>query len=527
VKAASDRASLPVPERLARAIVEGSKVGVEEDLATLLADPAYPDPLAIINGPLMAGMGEVGRLFNDNKLIVAEVLQSAEVMKAAVTFLEPHMEHAEGATRGKVLLATVKGDVHDIGKNLVDIVLSNNGFSVVNLGIKVPSEQLIQAVEQHRPDVIGLSGLLVKSAQQMVVTAGDLAAVGIDTPLLVGGAALTRRFTHRKIATAYGGVCTYARDAMHGLKLVERLMDPEARPALEEEIGALLETDAVDVPAGGAAADGAPPPARRSLVRRDLAVPEPPDLERHTAELDLDAVWAEVNPQMLYGKHLGLRGVVKKLAEERDEKLAMLERVIDELKELARDGAMRARAVWRFFPAEAAGERLVLRCPGTGKVAAEWEFPRQEGNEGLSIPDFVLPGDHVALFVTTAGAGVRERVEAWKRSGDYLKSHAFAALALETAEGAAEWLHRKLREDWGFADGPEITAQDRFAARYRGKRYSFGYPACPDLTGQRALFAALRPEEIGVELTEGDMMDPEASVSALVLQHPDARYFGV
>ncbi|MGE0639833.1 MAG: methionine synthase [Thermoanaerobaculia bacterium] len=526
-KLAVDRSSLPVEERLARAIVEGSKVGLEEDLAEVLADPRYPDPLAIINGPLMAGMSEVGRLFNDNKLIVAEVLQSAEVMKAAVSWLEPHMEKAASASRGKVLLATVKGDVHDIGKNLVDIVLSNNGFAVVNLGIKVPSEQLIQAVSEHRPDVIGLSGLLVKSAQQMVVTAGDLAAIGIDTPLLVGGAALTRRFTHRRIAAAYNGVCTYARDAMHGLKLVERLLDPAARPALEEEIGALLEQDASDAGTGSGVEAPASTAPRRSLVRRDLAPLPPPDLERHAETLDLDAIWAEVNPQMLYGKHLGLRGVVKRLIDEGDEKYRKLEAVVDELKALARDGAMQARAVWRFFPAEAEGARLTLRDPASGEVAASWEFPRQDGPEGLAIPDFVLPGDHVALFVTTAGHGVRERVEEWKRSGEYLRSHAFAALALETAEGAAEWLHRKLRSDWGFPDAPETTAQDRFAARYRGKRYSFGYPACPDLAGQQALFAALRPEEIGVELTEGDMMDPEASVSALVFAHPDARYFGV
>src|SRR6185436_16001665 len=179
-------------------------------------------------------------LFNDNQLIVAEVLQSAEVMKAAVSQLEPHMEKAGGSTRGKILLATVKGDVHDIGKNLVDIVLSNNGFEVVNLGIKVPSERLIQAVREHRPDVIGLSGLLVKSAQQMVATAGDLAAVGISTPLLAGGAALTRRFTHRKIAPAYGSLCTYARDAMHGLRLVEQLTDPAKRESLEREVATLV-----------------------------------------------------------------------------------------------------------------------------------------------------------------------------------------------------------------------------------------------------------------------------------------------
>ncbi|HEV7517357.1 MAG TPA: homocysteine S-methyltransferase family protein, partial [Thermoanaerobaculia bacterium] len=205
------RAELPLEERLARAVIEGTKEGLIEDLEQALVDPRWPNPLDIINGPLMTGMAEVGRLFNDNQLIVAEVLQSAEVMKAAVSQLEPHMEKkVDGSGRGKVLLATVKGDVHDIGKNLVDIVLSNNGFTVVNLGIKVPSERLIQAVREHKPDVIGLSGLLVKSAQQMVLTAEDLRAAGISVPLLVGGAALTRRFTHRKIAPAYGALCTYA-----------------------------------------------------------------------------------------------------------------------------------------------------------------------------------------------------------------------------------------------------------------------------------------------------------------------------
>ncbi|KAB2962743.1 MAG: methionine synthase [Thermoanaerobaculia bacterium] len=520
------RDDLPLDERLSRAVVEGSKEGLEGDLDLALADPRWPSPLEVINGPLMAGMAEVGRLFNDNRLIVAEVLQSAEVMKAAVSHLERFMERAAGSTRGKVLLATVKGDVHDIGKNLVEIVLANNGFSVVNLGIKIPSEQLIQAVREHRPDVIGLSGLLVKSAQQMVLTAGDLAAVGIDTPLLVGGAALTRRFTHRKIALAYTGVCTYAKDAMHGLSLVERLVDPERRPGLESEIAEVAAGDKRDAEVARAD-DAFETRPRRSAVRRDVAAPPPPDLERHVETLDLDAVWGELNPQMLYGKHLGLRGVVRRLAEAGDPKYRMLEGVVDELKALGRAGALTAKAVWRFFPARAEGERLTLLDPESGEVAAEWVLPRQGGPEGLCMADYVLDGDHVALLVTTAGAGVRERVEAWKQAGEYLKSHAFAALALETAEAAAEWLHRELRRRWGFADPPELAAEDRFAARYRGKRYSFGYPACPDLAGQRALFAALRPEEIGVELTEGEMMEPEASVSALVFHHPDARYFGV
>jgi 5-methyltetrahydrofolate--homocysteine methyltransferase len=530
------RADLPVAERLARAVVEGSKEGLEEDLDTVLADAAYPTPLDIINGPLMQGMAEVGRLFNDNQLIVAEVLQSAEVMKAAVSYLEPHIAKSStngtGANgRGKVLLATVKGDVHDIGKNLVDIVLSNNGFKVVNLGIKVPSERLIQAVREHEPDVIGLSGLLVKSAQQMVVTAGDLAAVGIATPLLVGGAALTRRFTHRKIAPAYGALCTYAKDAMHGLSLVERLTDPRQRPRLAEEVSELLLADAPAEGGDGGAASGAavagPAALARDAVRRDLPPPPPPDLDRHTAELDLDGVWKYLNPQMVYGKHLGLKGAVRQLDEQGDPKLRKLQAVIAELQDEARAGALAARAVWRFLPAAAAGERVTLTDPESGRPAAVWDFPRQGREGGLCLADYVLPGDHLALFVTTAGAGVRERVEEWKQRGEYLKSHAFAALALETAEAAAEYLHACLRRRWGFPDPPEMTLQETLAARYRGKRYSFGYPACPDLAFQRQLFAVLRPEDIGVELTEGDMMDPEASVSALVLHHPDARYFGV
>ncbi|MFY9820755.1 MAG: methionine synthase [Thermoanaerobaculia bacterium] len=525
--AVQPRAELPLEQRLARAVVEGSKTGLEDDLDLALADARWPSPMEIINGPLMAGMSEVGRLFNDNQLIVAEVLQSAEVMKAAVSYLEPHMEKAvdgRSTSRGKVLLATVKGDVHDIGKNLVDIVLSNNGFEVVNLGIKVPSERLIQAVREHKPDIIGLSGLLVKSAQQMVLTAGDFAAAGIETPLLVGGAALTRRFTHRKIAQAYTGLCTYAKDAMAGLKLVERLMDPAARPELNREVADLIAADTAEaaVEPGEAAEPGRNAAAE---VRRDLPVPAPPDLDRHVAELDLDRVWEYLNPQMVYGKHLGLKGSVKRLREEGDEKLAKLERIVGELKDVAIHGAMKARAVWRFFPAEAEGNRVTLRDPETGEPVAVWTFPRQNREGGLCLADYVLPGDHLALFITTAGEGIRERVEAWKNQGEYLKSHAFAALALETAEAASEWLHACLRKRWGFPDG-DLPLEDKLAARYRGKRYSFGYPACPDLAFQRELFHALRPEEIGVELTEGDMMEPEASVSALVFHHPDARYFG-
>jgi len=518
------RAGLPLDERLARAVVEGSKEGLTDDLALALDDDRWPDPLDIINGPLMTGMAEVGRLFNANELIVAEVLQSAEVMKAAVAFLEPHMESSEARSRGKLLLATVKGDVHDIGKNLVEIVLSNNGFEVVNLGIRVPSEQLIQAAREHDPDIIGLSGLLVKSAQQMVTTAGDLAEASIDTPLVVGGAALSARFAHGRIAARYQGLCTYARDAMHGLDLIEKIVDPERRPALDAEVSEAVARASKTKRAATVASTST---ERSSQVRLDLTAPEPPDLDRHIEELPIDAVWSSINPQMLYGKHLGLRGSVRHARDSDDPKYEKLEKVIEGLKDDLRGNGFKARAVWRFFPARAEGNRLTLLEPQGGDVVATWELPRQAGTDGLCIADYVVPLDHVALFVTTAGGNITERVEALKAEGEYLRSHALAALAIESAEGAAEFLHRRLRSAWGFPDPEDLEAKDVFAARYRGKRYSFGYPACPDLTGQRALFAALDPSEIGVELTEGDMMAPEASVSALVFHHPDARYFGV
>jgi 5-methyltetrahydrofolate--homocysteine methyltransferase len=530
-KSSRDVRTLPLDERLSRAIVEGTKEGLVADLEEKRATGATP--LEIINGPLMAGMDEVGRLFNANELIVAEVLESAEAMKAAVSHLEQYMEKADTASRGKVILATVKGDVHDIGKNLVDIVLSNNGFTVVNLGIKIPPEKLIEAVREHRPDIVGLSGLLVKSAQQMVITAGDLRTAGLDTPILVGGAALTDTFTRTRIAPAYGGFVAYAKDAMHGLDLVQRVVDPVKRAALEVSLAASGPRLSAAAPANGAAAAGPRPAVRSAAVRTDLPIPSVPDLERHALDrLSLDEIWAYLSPQMLYGRHLGLRGSFEKLRAAGDEKALALEEIVEKLKAECRGGAMRARAVWRFFEAEGEGNELRLyRGRGEREPAARFTFPRQVREPGLALPDFVLPRtaagerDHVALFVTTAGAGVRERAEEAKQKGEYVRSHALAALALETAEASAEWLHARLRNLWGFPDPPEATMADRLRGHYRGKRYSFGYPACPDLAEQAKLFALLAPADIGVELTEGFMMDPEASVSALVFHHPDAAYF--
>jgi 5-methyltetrahydrofolate--homocysteine methyltransferase len=520
--ARTDRATLPLDERIARCIVEGTKEGLIDDLKRKLADTK---PLDVINGPLMKGMDEVGRLFNRNELIVAEVLQSAEAMKAAVSFLEPFMEKVEGSQKATIVIATVKGDVHDIGKNLVDIILSNNGYKVVNLGIKVPPAELVKAVSEHKPDAIGLSGLLVKSAQQMIATAEDLRSAGVTLPILVGGAALSRNFTVNRIRPAYGDeLVLYAKDAMDGLSIMNRLADPAQRDALLQQAA---RTDERVAPVEEVRPLSEAPAVRSPEVATDVAVPAPPDLAEHKERWDdLDAVWEWVNPAMLYGRHMGLKDARRKV-EEGDEKAMRVVRAVDEVKAMSRAGAMRIEAVWRFFRAESAGNRVTL-FHEDGREAARFDFPRQRKDGGLCLADYVVPGgDHVALFVTTAGRGIRALAEKLKDEGKFVRCHAIQALAVESAEAAAEVLHAKIRGLWGFPDAPGTPMMDRFQARYRGKRYSFGYPACPDLEMQAELFRLVDASSIGVQLTDGFMMDPEASVSAMVFHHPQARYFAV
>lgn len=524
-----EASSLTLEERLARYVVEGSKDGLVDDLK--LALEKYT-PLEIINGPLMAGMEEVGRLFNGNQLIVAEVLQSAEVMKASVSFLEPFMEKSDSASKGKILLATVKGDVHDIGKNLVEIILANNGYNVVNLGIKVPPEQLIAACRKEKPDAIGLSGLLVKSAQQMVITAQDLRAAGIDVPMMVGGAALTRKFTSNRIAPEYRGVVLYAKDAMDGLDLVNRLQNPEERERLIAEQQDLAEAAAAAAAQPVVQEKKAPLPAR-SAISRTVPIHLPPDCDRHLLrQYPISHLQPYLNLRMLLGKHLGVRGNVEKLLEAGDEKVLELYGVVEELlNEAKQRGTITAHGVYQFFPAQADGNDIIVYDPNDhSKVLERFSFPRQPEEPHLCLSDFLRPVeskemDYVGFLTVTAGGGIRERSTELKERGDYLRSHVLQALALELAEAFAERIHHMMRDVWGIPDPAEMTMLERFGARYQGIRVSFGYPACPNLEDQAQLFRLLRPEDIGVQLTEGFMMEPEASVSAMVFAHPEARYF--
>jgi 5-methyltetrahydrofolate--homocysteine methyltransferase len=532
---------LPLDQRLRRYVIEGSRDGLLADLDLALRESK---PLEIINGPLMAGMDEVGRLFGKNELIVAEVLQSAEVMKASVSYLEPHMDRASSATRGKVVLATVKGDVHDIGKNLVEIILANNGFQVVNLGIKIPPEQLVAAVKQHRPDILGLSGLLVKSAQQMVTTAQDLSAAGVSLPVLVGGAALSRNFVDRAIAPAYAGTVAYAQDAMSGLELAKQIVDPAGLDRLKDELRVRREKLAQET-AHRPAPVAAPPASRSTEVRVLDTVPPAPDFERHVlTNTPLDQIWRFVNPVMLYGRHFGVKGSAARalgtpgealLAQTEDGRKALaLKDTLDALKQELRPGGMEARAVFRFFKAGSQGNTVRLFDGQTGAEATSFDFPRQPRAGGVCLADFVRPlgprgepTDNLCLFLVTAGKGIRALADRFKEQGDFVKMHGVQALALETAEAYAELLHSRIRSMWGAPDRPDLTMLERFRAEYPGKRYSFGYPACPRLEDQQQLFAVLKPEDIGVSLTEGCMMEPEASVSALAFHHPDAFYFSV
>jgi 5-methyltetrahydrofolate--homocysteine methyltransferase len=518
-------ADLPLDERLATYIIEGTKDGLIPDLDRKRAEGATP--LDIINGPLMAGMSEVGRLFNNNELIVAEVLQSAEAMKAGVGHLEQFMEKNESSNRGKIVLATVKGDVHDIGKNLVEIILSNNGYQVINLGIKVPPEDLVRAYQEHRPDAIGLSGLLVKSAHQMVITGGDLKDHGVQVPLLVGGAALSEKFTKTKIGPSYSSPTFYAKDAMTGLRILNEIMNPATR---EQVLSSHIFSESGEAPAAAAEAPVTPQQSRSTKVRADIPIPTAPYLDRRVREIpNLAEVWSYINPYMLYGRHLGFKGNFEKLLAERDAKALKLFHDLEQVKAEAAH-FMKVKAVWQFFEAERDGNAIHLFTPGSPEPLHTFQFGRQPRVDGLCLSDYILDADegrrdHLALYVVTAGSRVREESERAKQAGEFFKAHALQALAIETAEGCAEWLHRRIREDWGFPDPPTMTMQERFTSRYRGKRYSFGYPACPNLDDQQGMWKLLHPEEIGVELTEGMMMEPEASVSALVFHHPDCAYF--
>ncbi len=525
-------AEISPEERLYRAVVEGLKDSALESARILLN---FMSPGGIVNGPLSRAMAEVGRLFSEGQLIITEVLQSAETLKAAVSVLEPHLKTDDASVvRGKMLLATVKGDVHDIGKNLVNIIFSSNGFKVLDLGVRAAPELIVAAAVKENPEIIGLSGLITKSMEQMVETARALKAAGINKPLLVGGAALTDKFVSTKIAPAYGGHVFYARDVMHGLETALKYFnsDERGKPPLNDkpETSANIQIRSDKYQNRQQHNDA----GRGEAGNKDIL--EPPDTERHfISDYDLGRIFSFINARFLYSKHLGLKGNLDKLLAVRNQRAMTLFGTVEELKsEIISKKLMRASAVYRFFPAQSEDNAIILYEPeNLRRAAVKFDFLRQQSKTGLCLSDFVSPRsggqmDYVCIFAATCGHEVLGLADRARSGGGYLRSHLINSLAISCAEAFAEALHSDIRGLWGFPDTPSMTMQERFSGRYRGKRFSFGYPACPDISGQAKLFELLRPEkDAGVRLTENYMMEPEASVSSFIVHSPKAKYFSL
>jgi 5-methyltetrahydrofolate--homocysteine methyltransferase len=527
---AAELARLPLWERLKRRIIDGERKGLEADLDEGLAQrPA----LEIVNDVLLDGMKTVGELFGSGQMQLPFVLASAEVMKGAVGYLEPHMERTGDDGKGKIVLATVKGDVHDIGKNLVDIILSNNGYDVVNIGIKQPISAIITAADEHNADAIGMSGLLVKSTVIMRDNLAELNSQGMAArwPVLLGGAALTRAYVEQDLAALFDGEVRYARDAFEGLRLMDAVMAVKRG----EEGAALPErrTRKVNRPLRALdTGDGADAPSARSDVAELKELPEPPFWgTRAVTGIALPEYVPYLDERATFMGQWGLkpsRGAdgtsYEELVEEHGRpRLRMwLERARTE-------GLLEPAVVYGYFPCVSEGNDLVI-LDEDGKERERFTFPRQRRDRHLCLADFFASRDSgrtdvVAFQLATMGGRVSEATgELFAKNSyrDYLELH---GLSVQLTEALAEYWHTRVRRELGIGGEDSDNIEDFFRLGFRGARYSFGYPACPDLADRAKVARLLRPEEIGVELTEELQLVPEQSTDAIVVHHPEAKYF--
>ncbi|WP_310724199.1 methionine synthase [Streptomyces sp. N2A] len=526
---AEELAALPLEERLKRRIIDGEKNGLEADLDTALQDrPA----LDIVNDTLLDGMKVVGELFGSGQMQLPFVLQSAEVMKTAVAYLEPHMEKSDDEGKGTIVLATVRGDVHDIGKNLVDIILSNNGYNVVNLGIKQPVSAILEAAEEHRADVIGMSGLLVKSTVIMKENLEELnqRKMAADYPVILGGAALTRAYVEQDLHEIYEGEVRYARDAFEGLRLMDALIAVKrgvpgaALPELKQRRVPKRDTAELEVEE--------PEGAVRSDVATDNPVPTPPfwgtrvvkgiQLADYASWLDEGALFK--GQWGLKQARTGEGPTYEELVETEGRP-----RLRGWLDKLQTENLLEAAVVHGYFPCVSKGEDLIL-LHEDGTERTRFTFPRQRRGRRLCLADYFRPEesgetDVVGLQVVTVGsrigAATAELFEA-NSYRDYLELH---GLSVQLAEALAEYWHARVRAELGFGGEDPDDVEDMFALKYRGARFSLGYGACPDLEDRAKIADLLQPERIGVQLSEEFQLHPEQSTDAIVIHHPEAKYF--
>ncbi len=530
-----------VEERLKQAIIQGRRESLILDLDA--AREKY-SPIDIINKVLLDGMKVVGDLFGSGQMQLPFVLQSAEVMKASVAYLEQFMTKLDGAEKGKIVLATVKGDVHDIGKNLVDIILSNNGYKVYNIGIKQPIESMIAEFQKHDADAIGMSGLLVKST---VVMKEDLITLNerhLAMPVILGGAALNRKYVEQDLRAIYKGQLFYGEDAFAGLRIMDQLAARKKLGNLgSSAMKGIIESGnrpSVLVSATEQPAHASRSP-RRVSTNRSPSLPPAPDRpvppflgSRIRTDFDMNEVFNYLNELTLFSTQWQFRKGGVKIAEYEKQIRETARPALERLKKLCvAENILRPAVAYGFFPASSDGTKLTVYQDDLRTPRVSFDFPRQDHGDYLCLSDFVEPAreglamDYVGFMAVTMGREVTKIAQEWYAAGkfqDYLYLH---GLGVESAEALAEFFHAELRKEWGFGadDAPEI--RKLFKGHYRGGRYAFGYPACPALEDQAQLFELIEPQRIGLELSEQFQLEPEQSTTAIVFHHPQAKYFNV
>ena len=529
----------PVEDRLKNRIIDGDKVGLQADLDEALK--RYP-ALEIINTILLDGMKVVGELFGSGQMQLPFVLQSAEVMKSAVAYLEKYMDKAESSAKGTMVIATVKGDVHDIGKNLVDIILTNNGYRVINLGIKCAIETMLHAAVEHKADAIGMSGLLVKSTLVMKENLEVMNEQAVTIPVVLGGAALTRRYVEGDLRRVYNGKVFYANDAFDGLHFMEKLAAGDLSYGVDSSSGpddadTLTGTEAKIALArkeDGRYAESAENSKQHSRVRQDVPIPKPPFWGTKVVDdIPLDDVFRFVNEVALVRGQWQVRK--GKMKEDEYRKL-LEEKVTPEfvaLKEqIKREGLLQPRVVYGYFPCQSSGDDLIIYQDDQKTERLRFTFPRQTDDRFLCLSDYfasVESGrmDVVAFHLVTMGKVASEHSAKLFAANDYKNYLYFHGLSVESAEALAELWHKRIREELGIARKDNSDIKRLFSQGYQGSRYSFGYPACPNLEDQTKLFQLLDGERIGVHLTDEFALEPEQSTNAIVVHHPEARYFNI